>query len=232
MCMNLMLGNYDENDHPNHVVAHGTCIEGGILPQIAMKTFFGSPSRPHYLSQKTITLDRAFNNTQQDEELLNQCMKVLVYVAKQTGRAIRITSARRNHMIYRLNWFRLVSSSYIVGELGLAMVEDQYYPRATEWFQRPPPTIYSVSLGQPTTNRTKLQQLVDLTARTDDASSDEWVFSVSELSQLDDKSVGRLAGKELGYDLDTGAWKRPFTCANILDERGSCLGICDGNANF
>ena len=50
--MNIMLeSRLEASEIP--VLAHGTYIEGGILPVVAMKSLLGSPSKDYYLQKKT-----------------------------------------------------------------------------------------------------------------------------------------------------------------------------------
>lgn len=227
--MNVMTGRYREDMREEHVVSHATCVEGGILPQIAMKTLFGSPSRKYYHEQKTVTLDETFGNTALDAKRIDRSMRALVYVAKHTGRAIRLTSKVTSRMTYRFNWFRLISSNYIIGELNISLVEDRYYDRAIGWFNRTLPMKRNISIS--TDSKKAVEQLEHLATNVQETSEiDEMVFHVSELAVLDGDAVGRLAGEELGYQ--SGKWIRPFTCALIEKDISGCLQVCDGNAAF
>mmetsp|Transcript_19151 Transcript_19151/g.28353 ORF Transcript_19151/g.28353 Transcript_19151/m.28353 type:complete len:222 (+) Transcript_19151:1-666(+) len=216
--MNIMLESHLEaSEIP--VLAHGTCIEGGILPVVAMKSLLGSPSKDYYLQKKTVTLDVVLSP--EDEKRLDKAMRSLVFVAKYIGRVIRLTSNTTANNILEMDWFRMVPVNYSIRDLGLVMVEGNYYRRAFDWFQITPRTTNIISIISDNS-----QQLRDLVATSNIISTvDELVFKVSELESLDANEIGLLAGEELGYR--DGTWIRPFICLQIRQEKAACLALCD-----
>ena len=127
-------------------------------------------------------------------------------------------------MIFYPQSFRLISHDFIIGKLGVDIVEDTYFKRAVEWHGRPEPKRITI----PVANTQVLQQLSnnnDIPSDWKDA--DEWALPIADLMKLDDAELGALAGPSLGYE--DGAWERDFTC-RIMDtpaDARRCLHICD-----
>jgi len=181
------------------VLVNGTCIEGGVLPIMALKSLMGSPSPEYYHSKKTITLN-VVDLTPQDELRLNHAMPALVYIVKHRGMAaIRVSINTTAKNIYQMDWVRMVSVDYIIiGKLGVDMVESTY--RAMDWFQRAPITNQTVSSYNNTNSMMALNDLVHKAdSITKNDNMDELIFKLFELESLDADKIGRLAGDELGY---------------------------------
>ena len=223
--VSLMTGRYKDERDPNRVLAHATCVEGVFTPILVMTAMFGSPyGADYYLPKKTLTVDKEFFWLT-DKVELNHAMKSLVYVAQTTNRSLRIVgNVTGGHMIFYPQSFRLISHDFIIGKLGVDIVEDTYFKRAVEWHGRPEPKRITI----PVANTQVLQQLSnnnDIPSDWKDA--DEWALPIADLMKLDDAELGALAGPSLGYE--DGAWERDFTC-RIMDtpaDARRCLHICD-----
>eukprot|EP00586_Coscinodiscus_wailesii_P023517 CAMPEP_0172521322 /NCGR_PEP_ID=MMETSP1066-20121228/292517_1 /TAXON_ID=671091 /ORGANISM="Coscinodiscus wailesii, Strain CCMP2513" /LENGTH=361 /DNA_ID=CAMNT_0013304223 /DNA_START=855 /DNA_END=1940 /DNA_ORIENTATION=+ len=229
--INLMTGVYHYNSRGNHVLAHATCVEGMVLPEIVMTSMFGSPHQEYYMKQKTVSVNYDFF-LPTDKEKVDRSMQTLVYFAKKTGRSIRVVSKYSNHVIFCLNSFRIISPDYVTGKLGVQIVEDKYFVRAHNWFGRSLPIVVNVTLGDPNVSLSNLQGLASEQSTIEGLSkeelmlADEVVFNLTELLLLDEHAVGKLAGEQLGYI--NGSWSRPFNCYNIEKEIAGCTAICDG----
>ena len=210
-------------DEDNHVMVHATCIEGSKNKEMVLRIMFGmyaQGSKDYYLNTKTVALDSHMGDYRDRLEYVDQAMQALVYIAKETGRAIRLTGDTLSFFTDARNPFSVVSAEYIWGELGLPVVEPLFYSRAEDRYGRDEPMILHVVVKDEAD--LSRAHFLDQTDGWQHSESDELVFHIDELVALDGDVIGELAGEDLGYS--NGAWKRPFTC---LRAKAMCMSVCD-----
>ena len=218
-----------------HVLVVPTCIEGDKTREMALLTMFGDRSRSAestYLHTKTVALDAPLHlYVDPPDGRVDAALRTLAYVAKRTGRAVRLTGETLASFDDARNPYSIVSADYLWGELGVPMVEPLFYARALQWHGRGEPSTALINLsdgeGRGLTMedeaaglRRKFEQL-SFVAKYSEA--DELVFQLEDLVRLDSFVLGALVGVELRYKY--GKWERPFTC---LKAQHTCLSVCEG----
>ena len=189
--------------------AHATCIEGSATKWYAILCFFGSPLKQHYLERKTITLQEDID-PEEDKATLNSLMRALIYIARVTGRSIRIPIPVKQKIDDLQQPFAIISADYL-GSLGIDVVEPQFWERAKNRFNRSRQElkIYNFTISD-------MQY---------PASNDKY-FTADEI-QFSFEDLRGLVNSTFGGDLEDRRWSRNATCPHR--QGWWCLNICDGS---
>ena len=213
-------------DEDNHVMVHATCVEGSKNKEMVLRTMFGmysQGSKEYYLNTRTVALAIRMGDYREHLVYMDQAMRALVYIAKHTERAIRLTGDTLSTYSDATNPYSVVSAEYIWGELGVLVVEPLFYSRAEDRFGRDNPTMLDVSAGGEVMEAAWLREKFGYkTIGWRHSEIDELVFQIDELVTIDGDAIGELAGEGLGYK--NGEWERPFTC---LRAKAQCMSVCD-----
>jgi len=137
-------------------------------------------------------------------------MRGLIYIARLTGRSIRVPIPVKQKIDDIQQPFAIVSADFL-STLGVEVVEPQFWERAKNRFNRSQEElkIYNFTLSD----------AHSLTANVEYAAADEIKFSSED--------VRRLVNSTFGGDLEDGTWSRNATCHQR--EGWWCTNVCDGS---
>mmetsp|Transcript_528 Transcript_528/g.796 ORF Transcript_528/g.796 Transcript_528/m.796 type:complete len:259 (-) Transcript_528:78-854(-) len=187
---------------------HTTCGRdendpGKLAHAFASATLYGATKeevKEGYYMRQTISTMQAIP---EDLDQVDTIMKVLSYVARKLKRPIRVNKpVLLGYNNEPVQGYSLVSSANL-NSVGLKIVEDGYWSRATQ-AQKVFKMVRHVPLNQTT------DPLSVLAALGDDKNVLEYGFDVEDLLKIDLDVVGNLVGEEGGYK--NGEWTVRFNC--------------------
>ena len=206
---------YNKPDDPaERVAAHATCIEGSTTKLFAVRTLYGSPIIDDYSTMKTISIDTDINVDETTIEVINSWMRSLAYIAKDTGRAIRVPFKESKWNIWHeYAPFRVVSADFL-HSMGVNVVEPQFWSRALTQVGREKKEVKLSNFS--------LSRMSELKDQEEYTSADELQFSMNDMMTL--------TSDTFGGDEENGTWSRDITCRRYSKSKPKgvpCLKICD-----